>query len=410
MNNALKSALENFQQKENDLLVAGKPLRDIVGEEASPTYLYDRSLLRRRSRQLHQALPQELHIDYAVKANPNIDIMRICSELYDGFDIASAGEMRRAMSAGIAPGRMGFAGPGKSPQELKFAVDNNIGRISVENELELKRLHDIGASLQKQIDVLIRVNPDFELASSGMKMGGGARQFGIDSEEAPKLIHQLKKNERLNFRGIHIYSGSQNLRAEAIVSSFEKIIDYAISLSKLAATPIDFVNLGGGFGIPYFANDADLDLNTVGQETHRLLKRAKAYLPGTQFNIELGRYIVGECGLYVSRVLYRKISRDQVFIITNGGMHHHLAASGNFGQKMVHRPMPMTIATAMNNPLEKVNVVGPLCTPLDTFGMNVELPRSTEDDLLVVFNSGAYGYSASPQAFLSHDPPAEIIL
>ena len=306
--------------------------------------------------------------------------------------------------------RMGLAGPGKRPQELHFAVANGIGRISVENELELKYLHDIGDSLQKQVDVLIRVNPDFELAKSGMKMGGGARQFGIDSERVPGLVQRLKQDDRINFRGIHIYSGSQNLRAEAIVSAFEKIIDYAISLSKEAATAMEFVNLGGGFGIPYFANDVDLDVQTVGDEMNELLKRAKKSLPRTQFNIELGRFIVGECGLYVSRVLNRKTSREQVFVIINGGMHHHLAASGNFGQKMVHRPMPMTIATAMHNPIEKVNVVGPLCTPLDTFGMNVELPRSREHDLLVLFDSGAYGFSASPHAFLRHEPPQEIIL
>lgn len=410
MHKALQSALASFAQVNGELLVAGRPVSALAAKRRTPFYVYDRALLHKRQQQLRTALPKEIKIYYAVKANPNVRLIRELGGLYDGVDIASKGEMLRAIEAGIKPEAMSFAGPGKTIEELRFAIKHQIGTISVESEREIEHIQEICRQLNAVANILIRVNPAFELAKSGMKMGGGAQQFGIDSERVLPLIQSLARDERVRFCGIHIFAGSQNLNAGAIVEAFQNITRYAESLALELDMPIPIVNLGGGFGIPYFEKDEELDLQRVGDGLAQLLEASRKRLPQTQFKIELGRYLVGECGLYVCRVLYRKISRGQVFLVTDGGMHHHLAASGNFGQRMVHRPMPITIANKIHHPTERVNLVGSLCTPLDTFGMNIELPRADEGDLIAVFNSGAYGYSASPLGFLSHTPPEEIIL
>lgn len=410
MNQALESALAKFEQQHGELLIGGIPISQIVEEHGTPLYIYDKQILKWRHRILRQALPNDLKIYYAVKANPNLEIIRELANLYDGSDIASKGEMLKAIEAGVAPEKMSFAGPGKNIDDLYFAIEQGIATISVESEREIDHIKAICRELQKEARILIRVNPDFELASSGMKMGGGPKQFGIDSERVPETIRKLQGDEWVKLEGIHIFAGSQNLRAQAILEAFSKIFDYCENLSAEVDVRLKTVNLGGGFGIPYFAHDSELDVETVAKGLQQLLANYRNRLIGTQFRIELGRYIVGECGLYVAKILYRKVSRGQVFLIIDGGLHHHLAASGNFGQSVVRRPFPITVVNRLNNPLEKVNVVGPLCTPLDTFGMQVLLPKTAEGDLITVMSSGAYGYSASPIAFLSHQPPKEIVL
>jgi diaminopimelate decarboxylase len=359
---------------------------------------------------LREALPGDVKVYYAVKANPHHGLLRELGSLYDGVDIASQGEMIRALEAGVPAARMSFAGPGKAIEELRFAIGREIGTISVESEREIEHIRGICAQLQKEARILLRVNPPFELARSGMKMGGGPKQFGIDSERIQALWQELRREQWVRCQGLHVFAGSQNLSAEAIVRAFQDILEYAVSLTASTGIPIRTLNLGGGFGIPYFANDADLDLQRVGKGLAELLEINRRKLSGTEFKIELGRFIVGECGLYICQVLYRKTSRGEVFLVVNGGMHHHLAASGNFGQSLVRRPMAMTVANRLNGPQEKVNVVGPLCTPLDTFGMGVELPRADEGDLIAIMNSGAYGFSSSPLGFLSHNPPREVLL
>lgn len=409
-NHALQSSLANFDNADGELKVADRLITEIAGEAGTPFYLYDRASLHKRYHQLRQALPADLNICYAVKANPNNSIIRELDALYDGLDIASKGEMMRALDAGSTADRMSFAGPGKSADELKFAIENDIGAISVESAREIDHIRQICQDNNKQVNILVRVNPAFELSSSGMKMGGGPKQFGIDSELVPELIKSLVDDRYLRFHGIHIFAGSQNLSAESIADSFDNILRYAQTLRVDTGVPLPIINMGGGFGIPYIAKATPLDLQAVGLHLSRILQSYRTELPETSFKIELGRYIVGECGIYVSRVLYRKVSRGETFLVTDGGLHHHLAASGNLGQKMVHRPMPITVANKLDHPLEHVNLVGPLCTPLDTFGMRMELPTANEGDLIAVFNSGAYGYSASPLGFLSHNHPKEIIL
>jgi diaminopimelate decarboxylase len=326
----------------------------------------------------------------------------------DGFDVASAKEMMVALDAGMPPAQIAFAGPGKSDAELAQAVAAGI-LIEVESDGELRRLAGIAERSGYAARVAVRINPDFELKGSGMRMGGGPQQFGVDAERVPQLLEQVIARG-LDFEGFHIFAGSQNLRAEIIVEVQRKTVDLALGLAEQAGLPLRYLNIGGGFGIPYFPKDQPLDLAQVGDNLGPLVEKIAARQPAAEVVVELGRYLVGEAGLYVSRVIDRKESRGQVFLVTDGGLHHQLAASGNFGQ-VIRRNYPLAIGNKMGaTPTETASVVGCLCTPLDLLGDRCDLPVGEVGDLVVVFQSGAYGLTASPTAFLSHPAPVEVLV
>ncbi len=401
--------LEGFGVRDNCLTVGGVPvtrLADRVGQ--TPFFAYDRGLMTARVESLRKALPKDVHLHYAMKANPMPAVVQHMARIVDGLDVASAGEMQVALDTGIDPLTISFAGPGKTPQELSCAVAAGIV-INMESPYEMEVIARIAEKQGLRPHVAIRVNPDFELKTSGMKMGGGPKQFGVDAEQVPAMLKRLGELD-LAFHGFHIFSGSQNLREEALEEAQEKTINLAIELARHAPTPPRMVNIGGGFGIPYFPGDKRLDIERVGANLERLMPRARQELEGAEIVVELGRYLVGEAGVYVARVVDRKESRGQVFLITDGGLHHQLSASGNFGQ-VIRKNYPVAIANKMDLPaVEEANIVGCLCTPLDRLGDKVPLPRGEVGDLVVVFQSGAYGRSSSPTAFLGHPEPAEILV
>ena len=279
----------------------------------------------------------------------------------------------------------------------------------MESEQEMERIAILGQHLGICPKVAIRINPNFELKSSGMKMSGGAKQFGVDAEHVPSMLARMQRL-KLDFEGFHIFCGSQNLNSAAIQEAQEKTIQLGLSLAKQASYPIRLLNIGGGFGIPYFPGDKELDLKSVCKNLHRLIDETKKHAPNTRIEIELGRYIVAESGIYVCRVLERRISRKRVFLITDGGLHHHLAASGNFGQ-VIRKNYPVVVGNkVVGHERESVTVVGPLCTPLDLLADEVEMAKADVGDLIVVFQSGAYGLTASPTRFLNHPEPVEVLV
>jgi diaminopimelate decarboxylase len=197
----------------------------------------------------------------------------------------------------------------------------------------------------------VRVNPDFELKSSGMKMGGGAKQFGVDAEQVPELLAEIGRSG-LNFEGFHLFAGSQNLKPEAIVEAQSKSFELALRLAEAAPSPVRFLNLGGGFGIPYFPGEQPLDLAPIGAALATIVDRASRELPEAELVLELGRYLVGEAGIYVTRIVDRKISRGHCYLVADGGLHHHLSASGNFGQ-VIRKNYPVPSATEWRRANEK---------------------------------------------------------
>ena len=398
-----------FQVKSNQLHVGDVSIRqlaDRVGQ--TPFYAYDRAVIERRVGELRSILPEGIHLHYAMKANPMPAVVQQLAALTDGLDVASLRELRVALDTGIDPINISFAGPGKDDRELKAAAAAGI-IINLESEGEMERLADICQQTGHQANVALRVNPDFELKTSGMKMAGGPKPFGVDAERVPAMLKRLGELE-LNFQGFHIFSGSQNLKAEALIEAQTNTFQLARQLADSAPSPVRWLNIGGGFGIPYFPGEQHLDLNPVTDNLNKLLSQYRPAFPDTEIVIELGRYLVGEAGVYVCEVVDVKTSRGTTYAITNGGLHHHLAASGNFGQ-VIRKNYPVCIGNRVcGDHLSPINIVGPLCTPLDILADKYELPEVSIGDLIVVFQSGAYGFTASPHQFLSHPAPVEVLV
>ncbi|HEV3424565.1 MAG TPA: pyridoxal-dependent decarboxylase, exosortase A system-associated [Paraburkholderia sp.] len=391
------------------LQIGGVDLRRLAARAGrTPFYVYDRSRLDARIRTLRQTLPPGIELHYSIKANPMPAIVHHLAACLDGFDVASAGEMMLALDAGTRPERIGFAGPGKSHDELRRAVAAGI-TIHIESATQLRLVCALGWELGVRPCVAVRVNPDFQIGKGGIRMGGSAGPFGIDATEVPALLRELARQE-VAFAGFHVFWGSQCLHAPTVVQAQRQSAELVVRLAGSLDAPPAFINLGGGFGIPYFPGEDPLDLDAVGKAMCDWLPALQRRLPGTRVVLELGRYLVGEAGIYVCRVIDHKVSRGETFVITDGGLHHHLAASGNFGQ-VLRRNYPVLVGNRLAEPaLERCHVVGCLCTPLDRLADSVQLPAAKIGDLVVVFQSGAYGRSASPTDFLGHPPPVEMLV
>lgn len=374
----------------------------------TPFYAYERSHIGARVAAVREHLPTGVRLHYAIKANPMPMLVHYLAGLVDGCDVASAGELKLALDAGVAPENVGFAGPGKRDSELQCAIAAGV-LLHVESAAEMARAADIGNLLGIRPRIVLRVNPPFELKLAGMKMGGGPRPFGIDAEQIPVVLRRLAALG-LDFHGFHLFSGAQNLSAGAICESQQRSVLLALELSQYCNTPLRVLNLGGGLGVPYFAGEQALDLTALGAGLKDALAPLCQSLPETRVVLELGRYLVAEAGIYVCKVIERKRSHGQVFLIVDGGLHHHLAAAGLFGQ-IIRKNYPVLIGNRMlDEPSESVTIAGPLCTPLDVLAERMLLPHAEVGDLVVLLQSGAYGASASPQGFLGHPPPLELLL
>jgi diaminopimelate decarboxylase len=399
-----------FGTVDGELRVGGMPLSRLAARVGStPFFAYDRGLLDARVDRLRAALPSRVELSYAMKANPMPAVVQHLAGRVDRIDVASALEMQAALDSVISPQKVSFAGPGKAPAEVRQAVAAGI-IVEVESTTEIRRVLAAGDELGLTPSIAIRVNPDFAVKGSGMRMGGGPQQFGIDAETVPDVLREFG-GSGLDIQGFHVFAGSQNLNAAIIAEAQQKTVDLVAALAEHLATPVRYLNLGGGFGIPYTEKDQPLDLDAVAADLHALVDGPIAErLPEATPVIELGRYLVGESGVYVTRVLDRKVSRGRTYLVVDGGMHHQLAASGNFGQA-IRRNYPLVVGNRADVPVdESATVVGCLCTPLDLLGDDVPLPPADIDDLIVIFQQGAYGLTASPTAFLGHPAPAEVLV
>lgn len=397
----------------NELLV-GKltltQLTQLVG--GTPFYAYDRQLITNKVRYLKQILPEKISLSYAIKANPLVDLVHMLAHQVEGFDVASKKEMLLALQTGIPANKISFAGPGKSSDDIKAAIIAGV-ILHVESIGEITKVVNAAKELQLKADIAIRVNPSFELKLSGMKMSGGAKPFGIDEEQIAQVLAKLPLDD-INLRGFHIYSGSQNLSTDAIIVSQQQTFALAQKLAdesqKITQISINYLNIGGGFGVPYFANQQPLDIKPIANNLEKLLQQYQSLVACTEIILELGRYLVAEAGVYVCQVIDKKVSRGSTYLVCNGGLHHHLANSGNFGQ-VIRKNYPVLIGNKLHNSDEElVNIVGPLCTPLDIIADKILLPKADIDDYVVVFQSGAYGASASPKDFLSQPSLTEILI
>jgi len=399
-----------FDSEEGMLLIGGCGAASLVDEAGdTPLFVYDMALVEAQARRFREAMPAAVDLHYAIKANPYAPLLTRMVGQVDGFDVASGGELAMALAAGMDAARISFAGPGKRDDELRAAIDAGV-TINLESEGEGRRALAVADTLGKRPRLAVRVNPDFHLKGSGMRMGGGAKPFGVDADRAADLARAMI-DAGADWRGWHIFAGSQNLDAQAITETQAATLDLAARLSDAVGDTPPLVNLGGGFGIPYFPGDEQLDIRPIGEALTKALDARVDIMRDSAFAIELGRWLVGEAGVYLTRVIDVKMSQGETFVVVDGGLHHQLAASGNFGT-VVRRNYPIAVANRFGAAIadQPVTVVGCLCTPIDRLGDKVALPPVAEGDLIAVFLAGAYGASASPTAFLGHPSPQEILL
>ncbi|QBG36638.1 pyridoxal-dependent decarboxylase, exosortase A system-associated [Litorilituus sediminis] len=401
--------------QEQHVLKIGKHLVSNIDNMlgSTPFYAYDKDKIIARTQQLTKILPKQVKLHYAIKANPYPSLVHLLSDYVSGFDVASKQELLLALQTKIKPEHISFAGPGKSLADIQAAIISGV-TLHIESETELARVIESAKSLAICANIALRVNPKFELKASGMKMSGGAKPFGIDEENIGAIIKALPA-QYIKLRGFHIFSGSQNLNAQAIIECQKQTFALAKQLIDISKNTLneqlDYINIGGGFGVPYFKAEQPLATDKIMANLAELIALYKSTLQNTQIVLELGRYLVAEAGVYICKITDIKHSRGTKYLVCDGGLHHHLANSGNFGQ-VIRKNYPVAIANKMATSLatEEVSVVGPLCTPLDILAEKVTLPKADIGDYFVVFQSGAYGASASPQGFLSQPKLSEILL
>jgi len=407
------TSLKDYSSSSSELIVGNHPLSHIEKlVSGTPFYVYDRQFIINRIKQLTNTLPSEISLHYAIKANPLPSLVQLMATQVSGFDVASKKEMLLAIQTGMPAEKVSFAGPGKTAEDIEAAIIAGV-TLHVESVGEIARVELAASKLSLKASIALRINPKFELKSSGMKMSGGSKPFGIDEEQVPEILKGLNLT-RINLRGFHIFAGSQNLNAEAIISAQQQTFMLAEELvalsSEITKSKIDYLNIGGGFGVPYFANETSLDVEAIANSLQILLKKHKTLVAGLELILELGRYLVAEAGIYVSKVIDKKVSRGTNYLVCDGGLHHHLANSGNFGQ-VIRKNYPVAIGNKLKGDVQElVNIVGPLCTPLDILADKVMLPEASMGDYIVIFQSGAYGASASPQNFLSQPQVSELLL
>jgi diaminopimelate decarboxylase len=399
-----------FGDSDRILQVNGVSIAALVAEYGTPLYLYDASVLQQTWWRLRQTLPPEFTIYYSMKANPNQRILKFFLDQGCGLEIASLGEFHRALRAGCDPKNILFAGPGKTEAELQQVLEKGIGTIHVESLREIDRISTLSQQVGRTAEIALRINPTEEAQGGAMRMGGKPLPFGIDEECLETVLDRVLPDPWLQLQGIHLFIGTQILDASILLAQYRKGLAIALRVSQRLGKPLQTIDFGGGLGIPYFPGEQPLDLETFSQSLAALMVevRSEPLLTGTQFMIEPGRYLVGEAGLYVTQVNDIKVSRGKTFLVVDGGLHHHLTASGNLGQ-VIKRNYPIALLNKLTEPAtETVEVVGPLCTPMDVLGRNVTLPPAEVRDLIGIFQSGAYARSASPLGFLSHPAPPEV--
>jgi diaminopimelate decarboxylase len=399
----------SINKKDNQLVFAGKTpsdLEHIAG--GTPCYIYDRNQIKNNIIALKTLLPKKIKLHYAIKANPMPNLVAHAANYLDGLDVASHQELLTALSTGIEPGKVSIAGPGKTEKSLLAAIISGVV-INVESKTELVRIQKIASLHKKKANVAFRINPDFELKGAAMKMSGGPKQFGIDAEVFAETFSMVNE-QSINFVGFHIFSGSQNLSVDALLESYRKALELAFVLSEQINVLPKQINIGGGIGVSYHSGQVPVDIKRLCLGLHELLDELATKLVDTEVHLELGRFLVANAGMYLCKIVDIKESRGKTFWVCDGGMHHHLANSGNLGQ-VFRKNYPVFLANCIDSTLtQHVDIVGPLCTPLDIIASNISLPMGEIGGYVAVMLSGAYGASASPQGFLSQGEALEMLI
>jgi diaminopimelate decarboxylase len=401
----------NLTERNRKIWLRNACFDELAEKHGTPFYLYDLDAVREKIAAIRQAFGSNLELLYAVKANPNLELLGGVRDVLDGLDIASGGELDFALKAGYEASCISFAGPGKTRDELRRSLEAGIGFISVESLRELRDIEELVCGGAPRASIMIRVNPLFMLKEFAVKMGGKASQFGIDEEDLPEALDFVRATpDTFEFQGIHIYAGTQCLSEEALARNLANTLEIAARVTIDNGMECRAINIGGGFGVSYYEEQPGIDLGKLAVQFRAEFDRyRKATGSNPRFILELGRFLVAEAGIYVARVVSEKQSRGEQFYVLDGGMNHHLAASGNLGATIRKNYLVRNLSRPGASK-QACTLVGPLCTPLDLMGKGVSVETPLVGDLIGFLNSGSYGYSASPLLFLGHETPSEVIV
>lgn len=387
-------------------------ISEISQEYGTPLFLYDGDQICRQCKILKECLYEGANLFYAMKANP---LIGICQLLYSegcGIETASKGEIQTALRAGIVSSNIIFNSPGKTAEEIDFAIEEKIKLISIESFEEAELVNKMAKKRNLVVEVVLRINQNPNLSKAKVKMTGVSSQFGIEETDlTDDLFKKFSELTHICIAGIQVYSGTQILNAEEILRTTEYVIQLALRLSEKYHFELKYLNLGGGFGVPYFKGETTLDTMKLMSGMQNLKKSYRCRLKNTEIIFESGRFLLADSGVFVTKILYKKQSKGIIYYICDGGSNFH--SSTAFMGRFIRNNFPMYGISEVckdEHEMEKVNVVGPLCTPTDTIGQKVQMcGKLNPGDLVIVEKSGAYGLTYSPINFLSHTTPAEVL-
>lgn len=400
-----------FKAVKGELTPGGVSIRAVAEEAGTPFYIYDAAIMLRQYALLSGAMPETVSIHFSVKSNPNISVARVFRNLGAGAEVASEGELKLALAAGFTPEKIIFAGPGKNEREIRLAVKNEIGCINVESETELGRVLNAvdarrGSKTAKPARIAFRINPSFDIPGETI-MIGGPRKFGFDDDMVDRVASAALSDGRLDVLGFHCFAGTQILNWRTLTGVYDGFSRWAVETARRLDFNVRLLNFGGGLGIPFSEKEQELDTDFLGAGMKRITARLarSSNFRDVRFIVEPGRYLTGPSGIYVSAVTDIKTSCGVKYVITDGGIHHALLPIA------LNKNYPTAILNKMNRkPAGEYVIAGPLCASSDQFSRKTLLPRPEIGDLVGVFNSGAYGYSAGMLFFLSHKTPAEVLI
>ncbi|MDB5321395.1 MAG: Orn/DAP/Arg decarboxylase 2 [Phycisphaerales bacterium] len=395
----------------------GELLAKIAAEFGTPCFVYDLDQIRDRARDLRNAFGGRFEISYAVKCNPNPTLLRRMRGVVDLLDISSGGELARALAQGWPPEVISFTGPAKRDGELKSAALARVGLLVLESIQEAQRLNVLAPEAGVRQAVLIRIAPAKVPAGFGSRMAGRPSQFGIDEEEIDSAIGAIRDLKNLDLCGFHLYAGTQCLDAQAIAQNFVQTAALFQRVCETHDLRPEKLIFGSGLGIPYYDQDIALDLAPIGAATTSVLDEMRRHsrFAQTRFVLETGRYLVGEAGVYLTRIVSAKQSRGAQIRICDGGMNHHLGACGHLGSVIRRNYRMFKVEASQTDPTAargecEYDLYGPLCTSIDVLAQRARFASLEIGDVVAVRCSGAYGPTASPIHFISHDPPREILV
>ena len=381
----LGGRLNDFVYRDGVLFCEELSVQDIAEEFGTPFYLYSRNTFVRHFQVVDRAFSGTPHlVCFSVKANSNVAILRLLGNEGAGADVVSAGELFRALKAGIDPKKIVFAGLGKTAAEIEYALRQGILMFNVESSQELSLINEIAEKMGVQAPIALRVNPDVDpkthpYIATGLKQS----KFGIQLKEAMAEYEVARRLPGLNPVGVHQHIGSQILESGPFEESVQKISDLARNLRELGID-IQYINIGGGFGIQY------TDESAPAPDQYATALAPLLADSGCTIVLEVGRMISGNAGILVTRVLYNKQGEEKRFVVADAAMNDLMRPSL---YQAVHQISPVVHEDGAGE--VKVDVVGPVCESADFLAQDYDMPEVKPGDLLAVFTAGAYGFSMS---------------